>query len=137
MYHKFKLTCARKTWGFLIIIDYYSFMGYLSSQTPDLFGSIYCQLIGARDYIWILYMYCTGGTECLSCTPGSHSVCACRIEREKPLSMGSFLMERIFRSTPNGVLTAHTEWLPGVQSVVAQWQSTGGSSQRSPGFDSR
>ena len=22
----------------------------------------------------ILYMYCTGGTECLSCTPGSHSV---------------------------------------------------------------
>ena len=32
----------------------------------------------------------------------------------KPLSMGSVLMERIFRSTPNGVLTAHTEWLPGV-----------------------
>ena len=29
--------------------------------------------------------------------------------------MGYFLMERIFRSTPNGVLTAHTEWLPGVQ----------------------
>ena len=33
----------------------------------------------------------------------------------KPLSMGSFLMERIFRSTPNEVLTAHTEWLPGVR----------------------
>ena len=72
--------------------------------------------------------------------------------------MGSFLMERIFRSTPNGVLTAHTEWLPGVRlrhsvppvqyiqrivrvggcpAVVAQWQSTGGSSQRCPGFNSR
>ena len=33
----------------------------------------------------------------------------------KPLSMGSFLMERIFRSIPNGVLTAHAKWLPGVQ----------------------
>ena len=53
---------------------------------------------------------------------------------------------------------AHTEWLPGVRlrhsvppvqyiwrivraggcpSVVAQWQSTGSSSQRCPGFDSR
>ena len=26
----------------------------------------------------ILYTCCTGGTECLSCTPGSHSVCAVR-----------------------------------------------------------
>ena len=65
--------------------------------------------------------------------------------------MGSLLMERIFRSTPNGVLTAHTEWLPGVATeafqshlcstyrglwgaggcpvVVAQWQSTGCTSQ--------
>ena len=33
---------------------------------------------------------------------------------EKPLSMGSLLMKRIFRSTPNGVLMAHAEWLPGV-----------------------
>ena len=33
----------------------------------------------------------------------------------KPISMGSFLMERIFRSTSNEVLTAHTEWLPGVR----------------------
>ena len=31
------------------------------------------------------------------------------------LSMGSFLMERILRSTPNGVLTTHAEWLPGVR----------------------
>ena len=29
--------------------------------------------------------------------------------------MGPFLMERIFKLTPNGVLTAHTEWLPGVR----------------------
>ena len=34
---------------------------------------------------------------------------------ENSLTMGSFLMERIFRSTPNGVLTAHTEWLPDVR----------------------
>ena len=67
------------------------------------------------------------------------------------LSMGSLLMERIFRSTPNGVLMTHIEWLPGVASeafqshlcstyrglcgaggcpvVVAQWQSTGCTSQ--------
>ena len=30
-------------------------------------------------------------------------------------SGNSLLMERIFRLTPNGVLTVHTEWLPGVQ----------------------
>ena len=29
----------------------------------------------------------------------------------KLLRMGSLLMERILRSTPNGVLMAHTEWL--------------------------
>ena len=46
----------------------------------------------------------------------------------KPLSMGSFLMERIFRSTPDRVLTAHTEWLPG-----EHWCD---SSQRSTEFDS-
>ena len=33
----------------------------------------------------------------------------------KPLNMGSFLLERVFQSTPNGVLMAHAEWLPGVQ----------------------
>ena len=56
-------------------------------------------------------------------------------------------MERIFQSTPNGVLMAHSEWLPGVRlheafsttyavhiedfegwysclAVVAQWQSS-------------
>ena len=69
----------------------------------------------------------------------------------KPLSMGSFLMERIFWSTPDRVLTV--QWLPGVRLkhschlcrtfwglwgwwlvVVAQWQTTGGSNQRCPGF---
>ena len=80
--------------------------------------------------------------------------CSEDLEWEIPLSMGSFLMERIFWLTPNRVLTAHTEWLPGVRlrhSVPpacaegcdgwwlssCQWQSTGGSSQRYPGFDSR
>ena len=56
----------------------------------------------------------------------------------------------------NGAVTAHTEWLPGVTkafsttcavhrivgvggspAVVDQWQSTGGSSQRCSGFNSR
>ena len=30
----------------------------------------------------------------------------------KPLRMGTFMIERIFQSTPNGILMAHTEWLP-------------------------
>ena len=33
----------------------------------------------------------------------------------KLLSINSLLMERIFQSTHNGVLLAHTEWLPGVR----------------------
>ena len=33
---------------------------------------------GRPPTLTILYMYCTGGTECLSRTPGSHSVCAVR-----------------------------------------------------------
>ena len=66
-------------------------------------------------------------------------------------------MERLFRAT-NGVLTVHTEWLSGVRlrhlvpsvqymyrivrvggcpAIVAKWQSTGSSSQRCPGFNSR
>ena len=46
----------------------------------------------------ILYMYCAGGTECLSRTPGSHSVCAIRtpvrgqpynsLHQEKPMLSG-------------------------------------------------
>ena len=47
-----------------------------------------------------------------------------RFRVRKLLSMGSFLMERIFRSTPNRVLTAHTEWLLGMRlrhSVLAFW----------------
>ena len=32
----------------------------------------------------------------------------------RPLSLGSLLMEGIFRSTPNTVLMVHTEWLPGM-----------------------
>ena len=70
----------------------------------------------------------------------------------KPLSMGSFLMERIFQSTPNGVLTVaarcvteafsticavHIEdcegWWFNCPDAVAQWQST---QARCPGFDS-
>ena len=39
--------------------------------------------------------------------------CSEHLELEKPLSIGSFLLERIFWWTPSGVLTAQTEWLPG------------------------
>ena len=70
----------------------------------------------------------------------------------KALSMSSFLMERIFWSPPNGILTAYTEWLPGVwlrhsvspvqyiqrivtvsacPAVMARWQNTGSCSQQS------
>ena len=63
-----------------------------------------------------------------------------------------------FPTTPKRVLTAHTEWLLGVQlrhlvppvqyikrivrvggcpAVVVQWQSSGSSTKRCPGFNSR
>ena len=73
--------------------------------------------------------------------------------------MGSFLMERIFRSTPNGVLMVHSEWwLPRVETEAFNttcavygedyecWWLSGGDSSvvralaaqvRGPGFDSR
>ena len=66
----------------------------------------------------IVYMYCTGGTECLSCTvtepqqPDNHQPSQSFIftvfRVRKPLSMSSFLMERIFWSILDRVLTAHT-----------------------------
>ena len=41
--------------------------------------------------------------------------CSEHLVQEKTLGMGSFLLETIFWSTPNEVLTAHTEWLSGLQ----------------------
>ena len=164
----------------------------------------------------ILFIYCTGGTKCLSCTPGSQSVCAVRTplgvdrkilsDRKAPMLSGFLTLnaQRIlhyflawskmvwafrvrtttqhkffpdgesFPTTPKRVLTAHTEWLLGVQlrhlvppvqyikrivrvggcegwwlwglvvvrvggcpAVVVQWQSSGSSTKRCPGFNSR
>ena len=55
------------------------------SQTQDTSGLSYqCSATELRQpdnhqlTLKILYTYCTGGTECLSCTPGSHSACAVR-----------------------------------------------------------
>ena len=53
------------------------------SRTQDTSGlSHQCSATELRQpdnhHLTILYMYCTGGTECLSRTPGSHSVCAVR-----------------------------------------------------------
>ena len=45
------------------------------------------------------------------------------LEWEKPLNMGSFLMEKIFRSIPKGVLTAHAEWLPDVTEAFSTTRS--------------
>ena len=40
---------------------------------------------GRPPTLTILYMYCTGGTECLSHTPGSHLVCAAGLNFHLPL----------------------------------------------------
>ena len=50
--------------------------GHLWLEAP-----VFCHLAtiaGQPPTLTILYMYCSGGTECLSHTPGSHSVCAVR-----------------------------------------------------------
>jgi len=50
-------------------------------------------------------MYCTGGTECLSCTPGSHSVCAVRTPLGvdwKILSVKMLLAFRVRKTTQHG-----------------------------------
>ena len=47
---------------------------------------------------------------------GNKARCSQHLEWEDHSEwVNSFLMERIFRSTPNGVLMAHSEWLPGVR----------------------
>ena len=89
---------------------------------------------GQPPTLTILYMHCTGGTECLSRTRGSHSVGLWGrpeiLSNRKELMLSGFLT--LNAKTPNGVLRGG-----GCPAVVAQWQSTGGSSQRCPGFDSR
>ena len=50
--------------------------GHLWLEPP-----VFCHLAtisGQPPTLTILYIYCSGGTECLSRTPGSHSVCAVR-----------------------------------------------------------
>ena len=50
--------------------------GHLCLEPPVLCH--WAMATGQLPTLTILYMYCTGGTECLSHTPGSHSVCAVR-----------------------------------------------------------
>ena len=48
--------------------------GHLWLESPVLCH--WAMTAGQPPTLIILYMYCTGGTECLSRTPGSHLVCA-------------------------------------------------------------
>ena len=90
---------------------------------------------GQPPVLTILYMYCTGGTECLSRTPGSHSVCAVRT----PLGVDWKILS--IRKEPMLSGFSHSKYskvrVGGCPVAVAHWQSTGGSSQRCPGFDSQ
>ena len=45
---------------------------------------------GQPPTLTILYMYCTGGTECLSRTPGNHSVCAVTELRAALVTLATF-----------------------------------------------
>ena len=60
---------------------------------------------GQPPALTILYMYCTGGTECLSRTPGSHSVCAIRT----PLEVDRKILSIRKESMLSGFLTLNTQ----------------------------
>ena len=49
----------------------------------------------------ILYVYCTGGTECLNRTPGSHSVCAVRTLLEVDRNIFSIRKEPMLSGSLN------------------------------------
>ena len=51
---------------------------FCSEDTSGLSPQCPAMTAGQPPDLTILCMYCTGGTECLSRTPGSHSVCAVR-----------------------------------------------------------
>ena len=81
----------------------------------------------------ILYMHCTGGTECLSRTHGSHSVCAIRTllgvdweilsVRKEPIlsffSSHSKCEEHLGRISQNGVSGSHFQSRPA--DTVVRW----------------
>ena len=52
--------------------------GHLWLESPVLY--YWAMTAGQPPTLTILYMYCTGGTECLTRTPGSRSVCALRTQ---------------------------------------------------------
>ena len=76
---------------------------------------------GQPPTLTILYMYCTGGTDCLSRTPGIYSVCAIRTQLRVNLKIPSIRKEPMLSGL------SHSKC----------WVSTGGSSQRCPGFNSQ
>ena len=69
----------------------------------------------------ILYMYCTGDTECLSHTPGSHSVCAVKTllgVNQKNLSiMKEPMLKEFWRHTLSGCRVCN--W--GFQYHLCRW----------------
>ena len=104
MYHKFKLTCARKT-GFA--------RNYRLLFVRGLFKLCRLMILSAGDYIWISSI-CTAQVvlnASVAHLAATHWLSMCHLEWEKPLSMGSFLMERIFRSTPNMQSSDGTYWV--------------------------
>ena len=52
-------------------------------EPPVLWTSKLCMTIRQPPSLTILYVYCTGGTECLSHTLGNHSVCAIKTRLEE------------------------------------------------------
>ena len=76
----------------------------------------------------ILYMYCTGGTECLGYTPGSHSVCTIRT----PLGVNQKILSIRKEPMLSGLLTLnaqsilpHAEFRCYETKVEKSWHSLG------------
>ena len=91
---------------------------------------------GQPPALTILYMHCTDRTECFSHTPGTHSVCGIRT----PLGVDRKILSIRKEAMLSGTICVVYRGLWGLvvgPAVVAQWQSTGGSRQRCPGFKSQ
>ena len=61
---------------------------------------------GSRTTPTSTYIYCTGGTDCLSCTLGTHLAVPSELRQDR---------DNFPVNPPSRVLTAHAEWLSGVQ----------------------
>ena len=61
---------------------------------------------GSRTTPTSTYIYCTGGTDCFSCTLGTHLAVPSELRQDR---------DNFPVNPPSRVLTAHAEWLSGVQ----------------------